>query len=78
MTTAHEIGDFLSPIFLREKKKEGWSLNRRIAYHHFKMNTLSSVIKLLRPNCFMATIDLEDPCYSVRVSEQHQKYLKFY
>ena len=53
------------------------ALNKSIVYHHFKMDTLGSVIRLMRPNCFMATIDLKDAYYSVPVSEKHQKYLQF-
>ena len=83
--TDRETDDFISPIFLREKKDGSYRmilnlkvLNKSIVYHHFKMDTLSSVIKLIRPNCFMATIDLKDAYYSVPVSEKHQKYLKFH
>ena len=83
--TDRETGDFISPIFLR-KKKDGShcmilnlkALNKTIVYHHFKMDTLGSVIQLMRPNCFMATIDLKDAYYSVPVTEKHQKYLKFH
>ena len=85
METERESGDFLSPIFLREKKDGSHRmilnlkvLNKSITYHHFKLDNLGSVIKLMRPNCFMATIDLKDAYYSVPVSEKHQKYLKFY
>lgn len=57
--TDRETGDFISPIFLREKK-DGLhrmilnlkALNKSIVYHHFKMDTPSSVIKLVRPNLF--------------------------
>ena len=83
--TDRETGDFISPLFLREKKDGSHrmilnlkALNESIVYHHFKMDTLGSVIKLMRPNCFMATIDLKDAYYSVPVSEKHQKYLKFH
>ena len=83
--TDRETGDFISPIFLREKKDGSHrmilnlkALNKSIVYHHFKMDTLGSVIKLMRPNCFVATIDLKDAYYSVPVSEKHQKYLKFH
>ena len=82
--TDRETGEFISPIFLRERKDGSHrmilnlkALNKSIVYHHFKMDTLGSVIKLMRPNCFMATIDLKDAYYSVPVSEKHQKYLKF-
>ena len=83
--TDRETDDFISPIFLREKKDGSHRMilnlkarNKCIVYHHFKMDTLSSVIKLIRPNCFMATIDHKGAYYSVPVSEKHQKYLKFH
>ena len=83
--TDRETGDFISPIFLREKKDGSHrmilnleALNKSIVYRHFKMYALGLVIKLMRPNCFMATIDLNDEHYSVPVSEKHQKYLKFH
>ena len=85
VSTDRETDDFISPIFLREKKDGSHrmilnlkALNKSIVYHHFKMDTLGSVIRLIRPNCFMATIDLKDANYSVPVSEKHQKYLKFH
>ena len=72
--------EFISPMFLREKKDRSHhmilnlkALNKSIVYYHFKMDTLGSVIKLMRPNCFMATIDLKDAYYSVPVSEKHTK-----
>ena len=41
------------------------------------MDTLWSVIKLMTPNCFMATVDRKDAYYSVPVSPGSQKLLKF-
>lgn len=41
------------------------------------MDTLKSIITLMKPNCFMSTIDLKDAYYSVPINEEHQKYLKF-
>ena len=41
------------------------------------MDTLWSVIKLMIPNCFMASVDLKDAYYSVPVSPASQKLLKF-
>ena len=85
VNTDWETDDFISSIFLRGKKEGSHrmilnlkALKKCIVYHHFKMDTLGSVIRLIRPNCFMATIDLKDAYYSVPVSEQHKKYLKFH
>ena len=53
------------------------TLNEHVVYLHFKMNTLKDAISLLKPNCFMASIDLKDAYYSVPIAQVHQKYLKF-
>ena len=80
----HEPGEFISPIFVRPKK-DGTSriilnlkdLNQHVEYHHFKMETLIDAIRLMTPNCFMASFDLKDAYYSVPIAKPHQKYLKF-
>ena len=73
---AQEMGEFISTIFLRPKKdgthrttlsfKE---FNEFVAYHHFKMDTLEAAISMMKPGCFMASVDPIHP--------SHQKYLKF-
>ena len=80
----HESTEFISPVFLREKKNGTFrmilnlkELNRFTAYHHFKMDNIESCIHLMRPMCFMAFIDLSDASFSVPVDPSHQKYLNF-
>jgi hypothetical protein len=80
----HEPGEFVSPVFIRSKKDGSHrmilnlkSLNRFVKYHHFKMDTIWSAVRMVRPSCYMASIDLKDAYYSVRVHPDHQKYLKF-
>lgn len=41
------------------------------------MDNIHTVLKLVTKNCWMASIDLKDAYYSVRVDPHHQKYLKF-
>ena len=41
------------------------------------METINSILKLVRPNCYMASVDIKDAYYSIPVSEHDQKYLKF-
>jgi len=41
------------------------------------MDLLETAIKLIRPSCFMTSIDLKDAYYSIPVALEHQKYLKF-
>ena len=52
-------------------------LNEFVSYYHFKMDTIQTALKLMRPGCFMASVDLKDAYYSVPVAEEDRKYLKF-
>ena len=40
-------------------------LNEAVTYRKFKMDTLESAIKLMKPGCFMTSIDLRDAYYRV-------------
>ena len=80
----HEPGEFISTIFLRPKPDGTHrmilnlkKLNESVVYHHFKMNTLWTVVRMMKQNCFIASIDIKDAYYSVPISENDQKYLKF-
>ena len=82
--SSHSSGEYISPIFVWGKKDGSHrlilnlkSLNQSITYRHFKMDTLQSAINLITPNCFMASPDWKDAYYSVPVSPEFQKYLKF-
>ena len=52
-------------------------LNTRVQYHHFKMDSLNTVLQMVKSSCFMASIDLKDAYYSVPIATVDQKYLKF-
>ena len=72
--TTTEAGEFLSTVFVRPKKDGTHRmilnlkhLNEYVAYHHFKMDTIQTALKLLRPGCFMASVDLKDAYYSVPI-----------
>ena len=65
--SSHEQGEFLSTVFLRPKKDGTHrlilnlkNLNKFVTYHHFKMESLKQVVNMIRPNCFMAAVDLRD------------------
>jgi hypothetical protein len=81
----HEANEFVSNVFLRPKKEQGKyrmilnlkKLNEFVTYHHFKMDTLETVLNLIRPGMFMASIDFTDAYYSLAVAEHHRKYLRF-
>ena len=74
----------LSNIFLRPKKDGTFRMildltwvNKHVIYEHFKMCSLETAKDMLRENCWMASVDLRDAYYSVRVHEEDRKYLRF-
>ena len=82
--SSHEEGEYISPIFTRAKKDGSFRvilnlkcLNTHVQYHHFKIDSLNTVLHMVKPGCFMASIDLKDAFYSVPIATADQKYLKF-
>ena len=80
----HEDGEFISPVFSVPKSDGNIRLilnlkefNKYVRYVHFKMETIHSILKLVTPGCWMASIDLKDAYCSVKIHPSHQKYLKF-
>ena len=49
------------------------TFNEFVEYHHFKMNTLDSAIRMIKPACYMASIDLKDEYCTVAVAEHKEK-----
>ena len=41
------------------------------------MESINNILNIIRPNVYMASIDLEDAFFSVPIHSTHQKYLKF-
>lgn len=82
--TDYKPGDFVSNVFLREKKDGTHrmilnlkALNEDLKYQKFKMECLSSALDLITQGCYMASIDLKDAYYSVPIAPQYRRYLKF-
>ena len=82
--SSHEEGEYISTIFTRAKKDGSFRLilnlkclNTHVQYHHFKMDSLNTVLEMVKSSCFMASIDLKDAYYSVPIATVDQKYLKF-
>ena len=81
----HEVGEFLSGIFIRPKKDPGKfrvilnlkQFNEFVTPEHFKMDTINTCIELMNRECYMASIDLRDAYYSIPMALEYQKYLKF-
>ncbi len=80
----HCEGEFLSNIFLRPKKDGSFrlilnlrELNESVEYLHFKLDTIKTAMALITPNCFMAGMDWRDAYFSVAVSPEFRKFLRF-
>ena len=82
MTTRcdNEKREIILPIFLKKKTDGSFrlilnlkSLNKSIEKQHFKMETITSLLKLVTPNM----LHLKDAYYAILISEEHQEYLKF-
>ena len=48
-----------------------------VKYAHFKMNSIHTILKLITKDCWMASIDLKDAYYNVKIHPEHQRFLKF-
>ena len=75
---------FISNIFIRPKKDRAFRmilnlkpLSEFVDYHHIKMNTFRTALKLIRPGCFMASVDLTEAYYSIPIAEEDRKLLRF-
>lgn len=81
----HSPGEFISNIFLREKRERGKyrmilnlkDLNEFVEYHHFKMDSLESALQLINKDSILASLDFKDAYYSVAIHPDFRKYLRF-
>ena len=80
--TDYVSGQIVSDIFPHPKKDGTYRLilnlrefNEIVEYHHFKMDSLVSVLRLMEPNCFMASIDIKDAYYSFAIKPGDRKLL---
>jgi len=53
------------------------SLNQHVQYQHFKMYSVWETLGLMTTNCYMASIDLKDPYFSVPIAKSHQHFANF-
>lgn len=81
---SHEVGEFISNIFIRPKKDGSFrmilnleNLNENVVYKHFKMETFSHAISLVTKNCWFASIDWKDAYYTLKIHPSCKKYLRF-
>lgn len=77
-------GQFLSPFFLVDKPNGDKrfilnlkKLNEHLNPPHFKMEDWKTVIRLLTPDCFLASLDLEDAYARISIHPDFKKFLRF-
>ncbi|XP_046605016.1 uncharacterized protein LOC124297748 [Neodiprion virginianus] len=75
---------FISNIFLRPKPDGSKrliinlkELNTFVITEHFKMEDRKTALRLISPQCFMATLDLKDAYYLIPLAKTHRKYIRF-
>ena len=75
---------FYSRLFVVWKTSESWRpvidlshLNRFLASSPFKMETIQSVLLLVRPGDWMVSIDLKEAFLQIPVHPESRKYLRF-
>lgn len=77
-------GQFISSFFLRQKPNGKMrfilnlkQLNKFIDTEHFKIEDLRTAVKLISKNCYMASLDLKDAYFFVKIHPSSRKYLRF-
>ena len=81
----HCPGKFMSNIFTRDRKNENIriilslkELRKHIKYMHFKMNSSKKIAELVKPDCYMASIDFKDAYFTLPIAPKDRKYLRFF
>ena len=84
VASSHEPDEFISTVFLGEKKDGTFRMilnlkdfNKWVNYNHFKMDSIQTCVQLMKPYCYLGSIDLKDAYFSIPIHKDHQKYLKF-
>ena len=75
-------GEFISGIFTRDEKDGNKRMilnfkkfHKFVNYKHFKMESVNNVIKLIKPNVCMASIDLKDTFFLVPIHKNSTKVI---
>ena len=80
----HETGEYISPMFIRQKLGGSCGLvlqlknvNKDMQHVNFKTERLQLVLSIYTQECYLALLDLRDAFYSVSIHPGHIKFLKF-
>lgn len=84
IATTPSDNQFLSSFFLIDKKTGGKrfilnlkKLNNFLSPQHFQLEDWRTVVQLMTPDSWMATIDLEDAYLLVPIAQEHRRFLRF-
>ena len=82
--SSHEKGEHFSNLFTRVKSDGSYrmilnlkKLNANCSTHHFKMESVEHVKRMIQPNAFFASVDLKDAFFSIPIHISYRKNLKF-
>ena len=74
----------MSHQYFKEKSDGGYrlklnlkKLNEKVEYKKFAMETIGTILQLVKQGVFMSKLDIKDAYYSISRYEHDQKYLKF-
>ena len=80
----HKNGEFISSLFLVEKKDGGQrtvinlkNLNFLVLYEHFKMENLNSLQFLLKKGDYMTELELKVAHYCIPLHKESRKSVRF-
>lgn len=78
-------GQFLSPFFVIQKSSGDWRfilnlkrLNEYIMAPHFKLENWKTVVRLLSPGDFLASIDIQDAYLHLPIRPEDRKFLRLF
>jgi hypothetical protein len=78
------MGQFISNIFFIEKKNGKYrpvihlrKLNEFVEYHHFKMETLETVLNGIKKKSYFTSCDMTDAYFSNPIHNDYKKYHKY-
>ena len=76
--------EYILPVFIRQKSDGSCrlilnlkNLIKDMSYIHFKMEILQSVLPLITPGCYLASLNLKNVYYSIPTHPDHTRFLKF-
>ena len=75
--SSQELGECVSPIFVIQKQDGYYRLifnfkncNQVVLFRHFKMDTFNTILNLVNPGVYMASLDLKHAYYTLPIARE--------